>query len=110
MQTMTDRREVAANTTVSNVLTGKLHEFLAQNSIIRVGATAEAIGGNISVLVGNETFVQDQELGAQNRFPLDPDDFYVDAAGVAGDRILVSVRNTTGAAFDFFTKVQIIPV
>lgn len=110
MQVMTDRESVAANSTVVNVVAGKLHEFLASPSIVRVSATSSAVGLNMSVLVGNESFCQDQEVNAQNRMPIKPDDELVEAAGVAGDRIVVSLRNTTGAAITAFSKVEIIPL
>lgn len=110
MPVMTDRQSVAANSTVTNVLSGKLHEFCAGPSLIRVYACASAVGLNCSCLVGNETFAQDQEVNAQNRMPLEPDDFFVEAAGVAGDRILVSLRNTTGGAITGFTRIEITPI
>lgn len=110
MPVMTDRQSVAANSTVTNVLTGKLHEFCAGPCVIRIYACASAVGLNCSVLVGNETFAQDQEVNAQNRLPLEPDDYFVEAAGVAGDRILVSLRNTTAGAVTGFTRINITPV
>lgn len=110
MPVMTDRQSVAANSTVTNVLSGKLHEFCARPSEIKIYGTGSATGLNMSVLVGNETFSQDQELNAQNRMPIIPDDFFVQAAGVAGDRILVSLRNTTGGAITGFTRVEVNPL
>jgi len=110
MPVMTDRQSVAANTTIGNVVAGKLHEFCASPCIIKVYATASAVGMNMSVLVGNETFAQDQEINAQNRLPLEPDDFFVTAAGVQGDRIVVSLRNTTAGAVTGFTRIEVEPI
>lgn len=110
MPVMTDRREIAANTVVENVLTGKLHEFLSRPSAVRLFATAEAVGLNVTFLVGSVSTVQDQEVNAQNRMPIVPDDFVADAGGLPGERILVSYRNTTGGAIDAFTRIEIEPV
>jgi len=110
MPVNTDRREVAANAVVENVLSGKLYEFVTRPSIVRLYATAEAVAGRITFLVGGVAVVSDQEINAQNRMPIVPDDFVAEAMAPPGTRLLLSLRNTTGVAFDFFTRVDIIPV
>lgn len=107
---MTDRQSVALNATVANVLQGKMHEFVSEDSMIRLYATASAVGLNITFLIGGESFVQDQEISAQNRMPIVPDDFVAEAGALAGDRIIVSVRNTTGAAITSFVRVEVEPI
>lgn len=106
---MTDVQSVGANATVENVLAGKLHEFLSVRSLVRVMATAAAVGLNLSVLIGGEALVQDQEMSDANHFPVYPDDISVEGAGYPGDRITVSVRNTTGAALTSNIVVDTIP-
>jgi len=110
MPVMTDRRSVAANTTVENILSGKVHEFLPENSVIRVFMAAAAAGINASFLVGSESLVQDQEVSDANRFPQDPEDFLSESGGLEGDRVLLALRNTTGAAIVVITRVSIEPV
>lgn len=112
MPVMTDSRSVAANAAVENILSGKLHEFISgmQAAQIRVFMSASAVGMNASVLVGGESFCQDQTVSNSNRFPIDPDDFLADAGGFAGDRILIGLRNTTGGAITVQTRVSITPV
>jgi len=112
MPVMTDVQVVAANATVANVLAGKLHEFISGMTAarIRVFVTGSAAGLNASLLVGGESFAQDQEVSAANRFPIDPDDFTVEAGGYAGDRIVLSLRNTTGAGITARSRVVIDPV
>lgn len=109
-QVMTDRQSVAANTVVANVLTGKIHEFLQRPSAVRLYGCGSAVGLNATLIVGNVTAMQDQELNAQNRMPIVPDDFVVEAGGMAGDRVVVSLRNTTGGALTGFTRIEIVPV
>ena len=110
MAIMTDRQTVAANATVANVLVGKVHEFLTGPSVVRFYGTAAAVGLNCTFLVGNESIVQDQEESAANRMPIIPDDFIGESGGVAGDRVVISLRNTSGAGIVAFTRVEVEPV
>lgn len=107
---LTDRRSVAANSTEANVLAGKTQEFCSVPSLIRFGNTAAAVGLFVTIIVGNEVIVDDQEASAQNRLPIDPDDYWAEAGAKAGDRIVVKLRNSTGAAIIGFTGVKITPL
>ena len=109
MASMTDRQTVAANGTVSNVFAGNLNEFLQAASLVNLYASAAAVGLNMSLIVGDEIFLDDQEISAQNRMPLVPDDLVVQAAGFQGDRVIVRYRNTTGATIVGFCRVDMIP-
>jgi len=106
---MTDRQSVGANATVSNALSGKTHEFISEPSIVRLFATASAVGLNVTLIIGSETVLDDQEVNAQNRLPIVPDDFVVEGGGLPGDRIVLRLRNTTGAAITAFSSVEVIP-
>lgn len=110
MLVMTDRQSVAANGTVANAVTGKIHEFLTRPSKVRLFGSSSAVGLNMTLIIGNQTFMQDQEVNAQNRMPIVPDDWCVDAGGKSGDRVVLSYRNTTGGAITAFSRVEIIPV
>lgn len=109
MASMTDRQSVAANATVQNVFAGNLNEFLQANSLVNLYASAAAVGLNLTLIVGDEIFLDDQEVSAQNRMPLVPDDLVVQAAGFQGDRVICRYRNTTGAAIVAFCRVDMIP-
>jgi len=109
MAIMSDRQSVGANATVANVLSGKVHEFLTGPSVVRFYGDASAVGLNTTFLVGNESIVQDQEVSAANRFPIIPDDFIAESGGISGDRVVISYRNTTGAAITAFTRVEVEP-
>lgn len=106
MPTMTDVRSVAANTTIANVLQGKTNEFLPANSLVRVGVNASAVGLFSSVLIQEKVILEDQEVSSQNRIPIDPDDIILEEIGLAGDRIIVKVRNSTGVAITAQTLVK----
>lgn len=106
---MTDRQSVAANATVQNALAGKLAEFLTENSVVSMFATAGAVGMNMSLIIGNEVLVDDQEVNALNRLPIVPDDFVGQGGGFAGDRVILRYRNTTGAAIITFSRIETVP-
>ena len=89
MAHMTDRQSVPANTTIANALAGKSAEFLQEDSIVRLYAQASAVGMNISLIVGSEVGVEDQEIGAQNRMPLVPDDLIAEVGGFADRKSVV---------------------
>ncbi len=110
MPRMSDVRAVAANAIVDNILTGKIHEFASRPSVVRLLLTASAVGMFMSFLIGGEAVVQDQEIGAANRFPLDPDDFFAEFGATVGDRIVVQLRNSTGAAITVNSVVDVSPI
>lgn len=107
---MTDRQSVAANTTIPNCLSGKLHEFVPFNAVVRVYGSSSAVGMNFTFLVGGVSILQDQEVNAQNRLPLIPDDFVADCVARAGSRLVLTYRNTTGGAVTAFSRVEITPI
>lgn len=109
MPVMTDRQTVGANATVQNALAGKLAEFLTEDSVVTLFATAAAIGLNMSLIIGGEVVVDDQEVNAQNRLPVVPDDFVAQGGGFAGDRIILRYRNTTGATIVAFSRAETSP-
>lgn len=110
MARMTDIQTIGANAQVDNVIAGKGAEFLSEDSVIRLLAVAAAAGIRTTFMVGGEAIVQDQEISGVNRFPIFPDDTVAEGAGFGGDRILVSMRNTTGAGIAVTTIVDIEPV
>jgi hypothetical protein len=109
MSTMTDRQSVALNAVVANAISGKTHEFIKEPSIVRYYGSASAVGLFTTFIVGDEIVVEDQELNAQNRMPIVPDDVVAEAGGLPGDRVVVKLRNSTGAAITTFTRVEVNP-
>lgn len=107
MPTMQNSVVVAANAVSANVLAGQLFEFLAQNSQIVLSCSGSAAGLNVTLLAGGVALINDQAIGAQNRFPLVPDDIITQEVVPAGARLLLTFRNTTGAALTAFWRVDV---
>lgn len=109
MPVITDRRSVAANATVANVLSGSQYEFLPFDAVVEFGLVASAVGMNATVTSGTDILQQDQEISAANRLPIYPDDFVLTDVAAAGERLVVGLRNTTGAAITTFVVAKITP-
>ncbi len=110
MARMTFVGSIAANAQNDNILAGKLHEFLVEHARVVVAAAAAAAGLRMSLLIGGEAVVQDQEVSSANRFPQLPQDFFAEGAGFPSDRIIIPLRNTTAAAINSQITIDIIPI
>lgn len=106
MPTMQDSLSVAANAVSANVLAGQLYEFLGGPTSLVLSATGSAIGLRATLLVNGVALVNDQAIGLQNRFPLIPDDVITQEL-VAGGRMVLTFRNTTGGALTAFWRVDV---
>lgn len=107
MPVMSDRRSVAANASVANVFSGNQYEYLMRPARVEFGLVGSAVGLNASVSTGTDILQNDQEVSAQNRLPIYPDDFTLTDVVGPGERIVVGYRNTTGAAITAFTICRI---
>ena len=101
---------VAANSTSANIMAGNLYEVLARPSIIEFGMTSSAAGILATIMVGGDVLMQDQEISSANRFPVVPDDWILKAAGRAGAKIYIVLRNRTGGALTCWVVLNITPV
>lgn len=103
-------RSVAANAKSANILADKVGRFIGgEPSRVVVASTASAAGMRISILLGNVTVVDDQEISRANRFPILPDDV-VAQFGAVSDELLIFLRNTTAGALTADTTVDIDPL
>jgi len=110
VQVMTRVSSIAADTLSANLIAGEANEFLGGPSVVKVYARSAAVGLNMIFQVGNEVFSQDQEIGATAGFPTRPQDFFVQGVGGAGERIIVQLRNTTGAAIIGQLLIEVVQV
>lgn len=99
---------IGANAVNENILAGSTFEILQGNSVISMGLTAQQTGLVASILVGSTVVLEESPVEIKaNEFASIPDEMYYNAAGVGNDRIVVRVRNTTGAAIDCRVICQI---
>lgn len=107
MPTMQSSISVAANAVSANQLAGELYEFLPAPAAVVVSVTGSAVGLRVTLLAGGVTLVNDQAISLQNRFPVIPDDILTQENIPPGARLLLTFRNTTGAALIAFWRVDV---
>lgn len=91
----------AAGTTTPNVLTGSQFEFLGVASRIQIYAihdTTDAGVPEIEVFFGQELQFAQSPVNEKAAGPEVPEDLIVDDFGAGGDRLVVRVTETGGAA------------
>lgn len=110
MPLLTDRRSVAANTTVDNVLAGKEYEFMPFDGGVEFGIVAAATGVQATVVSGTDILMRNGAISEANRFPVYPDDFSLSDVAGQGERLIVSIINTTAGAIVVFTAVKVTPL
>lgn len=98
---------VPANDSVENALAGSAFEFLRRNSIVSLGVTAAAAGTFVTVQSGADVILEESPPMQQTTFPRIPDEMAYNFAGIQGDRLVVRLRNSTGAAIDVRVLAQI---
>lgn len=105
MPTMQGSVSVAANATSANVVSGLLHEYVANGAKVTYSACGSAIGLNTTLIL-NLPMILDQSVNLQNRFPIIPDDVLY-SGQVRACRIFITFRNTTGGALTAFWRVDV---
>lgn len=100
---------IAANSVNDNVIAGNQFEFAPARSIVEFGIVASATGLEVDVLIGARSVITRMLPSLANRFAIYPDDFPLKSGAMAGERIIVRVRNTTGGALTAFTTIKFTP-
>lgn len=101
---------IAANSTNDNVIQGSQFEFLPFNAFLEFGLNGSGAGLVADVYSGADTICERMGLNSQNRFPIYPDDYPLNDAAAAGERVKVRVSNTTGGALTLFYSVRVTPL
>lgn len=101
---------VNANSTLDNVFSGSIYEFLPWNSSINLGISASATGLVSTVNTGSDTIQEESPVNILGTFPKIPDDMDIQDVGAAGERFVVKIRNTTAGALTVRVLAQLSPV
>ncbi len=110
MATIQKEVSIAANAVNENILSGSSFEFLRSNAVVSIGLTASATGLVANIQSGADIVLEESPLAIQTRYPVIPDEMYYNDVGVAGDRMVIRVRNTTAGALTVRAIVQIAPL
>jgi hypothetical protein len=88
---------VDAASVTDNILSGSAFEFIRGRSIVQMGITAEdASDVFVTIQAGPNVIAEEFNPTQANDYPAVPDGFYYAAGAVAGDRLVVRVRNADG--------------
>lgn len=110
MPVIVKEETVAANGTIDNLVSGSSFEFLRQNSIVSMGINGSATGLVAAIQSGSDIVLEEAPILVKDSMPTIPDDMYYNDAGVAGDRLVLRIRNTTAGALTVRSIVQVTPV
>lgn len=105
-----NEQTIAANATVANILAGSIFEYAPYNCQILVAFTGAATGLICSVTTGSDVVAEPFPPFVLTTFPVFPDQFVIADLVQAQERIVFSVRNTTGAGIVLRTSMQLTPV
>lgn len=100
---------ILANTVNDNVIAGNQFEFAPTRSIVEFGIVASATGLEVDVLIGARSIITRMLPSLANRFAIYPDDFPLKTGAMAGERVIIRIRNTTGGNLTAFTSVKYTP-
>lgn len=110
MPTIQKEESIAANATNSNLISGSSFEFLRGNAVVSIALVGSATGLVASIQSGSDIVLEEAPLLVKTTMPTIPDDFYYNDVGVAGDRLVIRVRNTTAGALTVRAIVQVTPL
>ncbi len=104
-----------AGTTTPNVLTGSQFEFLGVPARIQVYAIQDTTGaagvGEVEIFFGQELQLSQSPVNLKAAGPEVPEDLVIDDFGAGGDRLVVRLTETGGAAAATInTLVKITPI
>jgi len=101
---------VPANDTVENVFSGSTFEFPRTNAVVSIGSVQESSGNFITILAGGQVVLEESAPAISADFPLIPDEFYYNFAMLAGERLVLRARNSTGGAINLRSIAQMTSV
>ncbi len=110
MPYLSDNQTVGIGAVVANVLVGKFGRVLGENSKVSIAVTAQLVSLFVTVLVGSDIIIEDQEVPATNAPPRNPEDILVQTVGQLGDEIIVKLRNANAATNDSRVSVFLEPI
>lgn len=98
---------VPANDVVDNAISGSAFEFLRTNAVVSIGVTGNVAGLTVNIQSGADIVLEESDVVVKTNFPTIPDEMYYNDVGVAGDRLVIRIRNTTAGNIDARIIVQI---
>jgi hypothetical protein len=112
MPTFAVSQSIAAGAS-SNLLAGTQYEFIPFHAQLEVGLVSTAAGILATVYAGTDLLAQESplvDIKAAGVLPVYPDNFHIADDCAAGDRINITVRNTTAGALVVIAVIRYNPL
>ena len=96
-----------------NVMAGQQYEFIPFHANVRIAAITTATGVLMTVYDGTDLVQQEGPIivnSTADTFPKYPDDFHIVDDMAAGDRLNITLRNTTAGTLAAIVVVHIDPL
>jgi len=102
-------QELSLGSGVTNpsIIQGNAYEFARNRAVISIGLSAAAAGTFTQVQLGARTVATEFSPPILTRYPVIPDEMYVNDVVDVNDRILIPWRNPTGGAIVVRTAIQL---
>ena len=99
-QAFADSTSVAANSVSANVLEGTALQYIQGTRLhnLLIAANGSATGLRATLIVGEQSVLDDVPISDANRYPNADQDFLFNAGAQPGDRVVLRFRNTTAGA------------
>ena len=107
MRVIQRERTMLPNETIENLLAGSAFEFAPGPSLVSAGVTAAATGLQITVQSGGNSVVEESPPLIKTAFASLEDDMFYNWGALAGERMVIRCRNTTGGNVVVRTLVQV---
>lgn len=101
---------VGPGVSVGNVLAGSTFEFLQYDAHVELAVIGSATGFVATVQSGADVLMEESPISTANRFGVYPDDFPLTDVAAGGERLRVSLRNTSAGALTYFVTVKVTPL
>lgn len=97
MPSIVRERTLAAGATEDNLFSGSAYEFANRNRVASIGITAAATGTFATLQSGPDIVAEEFAPVVKTVMPVIPDDFFFNDVMGIGDRLVLRIRNPTGA-------------
>lgn len=97
---------IAAGAVNNNLVSGSAFEFAKQRQVVSLGVVQSATGMFGTIQAGSDIIAEEFSLPILTTYPIIPDNMYFTDIMEAGDRLVIRVRNPTGAALTARAVVQ----
>lgn len=102
---------IVASTFTEDLLLANNIPFAVQRpSVVDIGITASAAGLFLDFYVGANDIAENFTPSTQNRVPVIPDDYPIQAVMLAGDYLKIRVRETSAGNLTLFLALRSTPV